>query len=220
MEQILSDLTIDTPGEGFIDITSVINNWITKNKVRQGILVLSTKHTSCSLTINENADPRVLEDLTSFMRALVPEEGIKSFDGQSEYSSYRHNDEGTDDMPAHIRTALTCSSLSLSINECRLVLGTWQAIYLWEHRYSRHSRQLCLHAIGEIQEIRAQSNSESNAKLITRSNAYNLNDVVLQRHNPGAWAEDQGTDATVDLLIDRIHELTNEADSMKKEGAQ
>ncbi len=175
MEQIFSELTINTTGEGFIDITSVINNWITQNKFYQGLLVLSTKHTSCSLTINENADPRVLEDLASFMRALVPEEGIKAFDGQREYNAYRHHDEGVDDMPAHIRTTLTCSSLSLSINECKLVLGTWQAIYLWEHRYSRHSRKLCLHAIGEIQELRGQTASESNSKPITNSSPSRLN---------------------------------------------
>ena len=147
MEQILSELSFETYGEGFIDITSAINQWIVKNKILQGILVLSTQHTSCSLTVNENADPRVLEDLLSYMRALVPEEGARPISGQGKLSSYRHADEGVDDMPAHIKTALTSSSLSLSIDKNKLVLGTWQAIYLWEHRYLRHSRKLFLHAI-------------------------------------------------------------------------
>ena len=114
-------------------------------------MVLSSQHTSCSLTINENADPRVLEDLSSYMRAIVPEKGIKPINKDERYVSYRHNDEGVDDMPAHIRTMLTNTSLSLSINKSKLVLGTWQAIYLWEHRHSSHSRNVYLHAIGEVQ---------------------------------------------------------------------
>ena len=153
MKQILYELSIETPGEGFTDLTSAINQWIEKSKIIKGILVLSIQHTSCSLTINENADSRVLKDLSSFMRSLVPEEGIRSINTQGEHLPYLHDDEGSDDMPAHIKTALTCSSLSLSINESKLVLGTWQAVYLWEHRYSKHSRKVCLHAIGEIQEI-------------------------------------------------------------------
>ncbi len=148
MKQILSELSVETPGEGFTDITSTINEWIVRNKISQGILVISIQHTSCSLTINENADPRVLEDLSSYMRALVPEEGVRPIGGEGQYFAYQHSEEGADDMPAHIKTALTCSSLSLSIDKGKLVLGTWQAVYLWEHRYLRHSRQICLHAIG------------------------------------------------------------------------
>ncbi len=152
MQQILSTLYIATPGEGFTDITSKINQWIITNKIIKGILVLSVQHTSCSLTINENADPRVLEDLSSFIKALVPEEGISHRGGSMKHVPYQHSEEGADDMPAHIKTSLTCTSLSLSIENCRLVLGTWQAIYLWEHRHLRHSRKIFLHAIGEVQE--------------------------------------------------------------------
>ena len=152
MQQILSTLYIATPGEGFTDITSKINQWIITNKIIKGILVLSVQHTSCSLTINENADPRVLEDLSSFIKALVPEEGINHQGGSMEHAPYQHSEEGADDMPAHIKTSLTCTSLSLSIENCRLVLGTWQAIYLWEHRHLKHSRKIFLHAIGEVQE--------------------------------------------------------------------
>ena len=152
MQQILSTLYIATPGEGFTDLTSKINQWIITNKLIKGILVLSVQHTSCSLTINENADPRVLEDLSSFIKALVPEEGINHQGGSMEHIPYQHSEEGADDMPAHIKTSLTCTSLSLSIENCRLVLGTWQAIYLWEHRQIKHSRKIFLHAIGEVQE--------------------------------------------------------------------
>ncbi len=152
MQQILSTLYIATPGQGFTDLTSKINQWIITNKLIKGILVLSVQHTSCSLTINENADPRVLEDLSSFIKALVPEEGINHQGGSMEHVPYQHSEEGADDMPAHIKTSLTCTSLSLSIENCRLVLGTWQAIYLWEHRQIKHSRKIFLHAIGEVQE--------------------------------------------------------------------
>ena len=150
MEQVLSELIIETTGEGFIDITSDINNWISSKKIIKGILIIATKHTSCSLTINENADPRVLTDLSAYMKALVPEEGFTSIDGKGSQRKYLHSEEGIDDMPAHIRTMLTCSNLSLSINEGKLVLGTWQAIYLWEHRYAKNSRKLNCHAICEI----------------------------------------------------------------------
>ena len=153
MEQILSELLVETPGEGFIDITYAINQWIVNNKIIKGILVLSIQHTSCSLTINENADPTVLDDLLSFIRALVPEEGIKTSNQHSKYVPYRHASEGLDDMPAHIKTALTCSTLSLSIDKGKLILGTWQAIYLWEHRYNKHSRKILLHAIGEVRKF-------------------------------------------------------------------
>ena len=178
MKQILSELSIATPGEGFTDITSAISQWITKNKISQGILVISVQHTSCSLTINENADPRVLADLSSYMRSLVPEEGIKPVSGNGQHVPYQHSEEGVDDMPAHIKTSLTCSSLSLSIYESKLLLGPWQAIYLWEHRYLSHSRTVCLHAIGEVPKDNHPSISSDDAALITNENATRLNKVV------------------------------------------
>ena len=149
MDQIISELQFETLGEGFIDITNEINKWINSKKILQGILVLSTKHTSCSLIINENADPNVLKDLSSYIQAIVPEEGFFSIDGKGKKKMYIHSQEGKDDMPAHIRTMLTCTSISLSINESNLVLGTWQAVYLWEHRYSKNLRSLQLHAIAK-----------------------------------------------------------------------
>ena len=149
MEQIVSELSFTTFGSGFTDITSTINNWIIEKNIIKGILVIYAKHTSCSLTINENADPRVLTDLSCYLHSLVPEEGFRSLNDKGKQTAYLHNDEGVDDMPAHIKTALTSTSLTLSINSSKLILGTWQAVYLWEHRYSKQSRRLCLHAIGE-----------------------------------------------------------------------
>ena len=150
MEQIISNLMFKTNGEGFTNITSDIENWIYKQKLNTGILLLSIKHTSCSLIINENADPRVLEDLSRYMKAIVPEEGLGKFYSDGDSKPYFHNDEGVDDMPAHIRTALTSTCLSLSVSQNKISLGTWQAIYLWEHRYFQNSRTLHLHAIGDL----------------------------------------------------------------------
>jgi len=149
MRQSLCELSFQTPGEGFTNITAAINAEIAKSGMQQGICQIYVKHTSCSLTVNENADPRVLRDLTTYLRALVPQEGVRSISGQGALQTYAHDDEGPDDMPAHIRTALTCTSLGLSFDQGRLVLGTWQAVYLWEHRAFAHQRQLSFHLIGE-----------------------------------------------------------------------
>ncbi len=150
MEQVLSEVIVKSSGEGFTNITPNINAWISKHKIKKGILVISTKHTSCSLTINENADPKVLKDLSAYMKGLVPEEGFMPINGKEERYSYLHSEEGIDDMPAHIKTSLTCSNLSLSIDNGELSLGIWQAVYLWEHRYSQNSRKLNYHAIGDV----------------------------------------------------------------------
>ena len=147
MKQFISQLSIKTSGEGFINITNEINSWIKANQITEGILIINSLHTSCSFIINENADPRVLKDLESYMKAIVPEKGFKSILKDEEKKEYLHCEEGLDDMPAHIKTALTSSSLSMSIQNSRLSLGTWQAVYLWEHRYSNHIRTINLHAI-------------------------------------------------------------------------
>ena len=151
-QQVLDQLEIITEGEGFTDLTRKLNNWITSTRITRGVLSLTSLHTSCSLTINENADPRVLKDLSAYIKALVPEEGFRSISGQGQQKTYMHSEEGADDMPAHIRTALTTSSLTLSIDSGQIVLGTWQAIYLWEHRSSKHSRRLNMHILGESEE--------------------------------------------------------------------
>ena len=148
MRQHLTELSVRTPGEGFTDITAALNAEIAASGLVQGLAVLVALHTSCSLTVNENADPRVLQDLAAGLRALVPEEGVRSLSGRGDVRPWRHADEGSDDMPAHLRTALTTTSLSLSFDQGRLRLGIWQAVYLWEHRRLGSHRQLLLHLIG------------------------------------------------------------------------
>jgi secondary thiamine-phosphate synthase enzyme len=149
LRQSLHSLRLQTSGEGFTDLTAALNREISASGLNSGLATVACLHTSCSLTINENADPRVLEDLAAFLRALVPAEGVRPLSGRGELRPWRHDDEGPDDMPAHIRTALTATSLSLSFQGSRLFLGTWQAVYLWEHRRIGSPRSLSLHLIGE-----------------------------------------------------------------------
>jgi len=149
LRQSFHSLSLQTSGEGFTDLTDALNREIGSSGLNNGLANLVALHTSCSLTINENADPRVLEDLAAFLRALVPAAGVRPLSGQGDLRAWRHDDEGADDMPAHIRTALTATSLSLSFQQGRLLLGTWQAVYLWEHRARPHRRQLSLHLIGQ-----------------------------------------------------------------------
>ena len=148
LRQSLITLTIATNGEELRDLTSVLNREIASSGLDLGLATLTCLHTSCSLTVNENADPAVREDLAAFLKALVPPEGVTSLSGRGGLRPWCHDDEGPDDMPAHIRTALTTTSLSLPIQSGRLLLGTWQAVYLWEHRRQPHRRQLSLHLLG------------------------------------------------------------------------
>lgn len=137
LRQLNHVLTVATGGPGFTRLGDLINQVIAAAGLQQGLCVALALHTSCSLTINENADPRVLADLEAYLRDLVPRA-----------RAYNHDDEGPDDMPAHIRTALTCVSLSLPIAAGRLQLGTWQEVYLWEHRDAPHRRRIALQLIG------------------------------------------------------------------------
>ena len=149
LRQSLSQLRVFTTGEGFTDLTSQLAACVATSGLRQGVLTMLVLHTSCSLTINENADPRVLRDLAAFLQALVPQEGVRPLSGQGRLRPWLHDDEGPDDMPAHVRAALTASTLSLPFNQGRLMLGTWQAVYLWEHRAAGSCRELSLHLLGE-----------------------------------------------------------------------
>ncbi len=149
MEQIFSTIKITTKGEGFIDITNNLNQFLKDNNLSSGILILSSLHTSCSLTINENADPKVLIDLQNYIKAIVPFNSYQNLKQNKEEIYYEHYQEGEDDMPAHIKTALTNTSLSLSFKDEKLILGLWQAIYLWEHRFGEKIRTLNIHVIGE-----------------------------------------------------------------------
>ena len=149
MEQIFSKLKFKTHGEGFIDITYDLNLCIEKNNFHSGILNLTSMHTSCSLTINENADPNVLRDLKKYIQSIVPYNSYLTLSKNREEISYKHYQEGADDMPAHIKTSLTNTCLSLSFQNRNIILGTWQAVYLWEHRFDQKERVLNVHIIGE-----------------------------------------------------------------------
>ena len=149
MEQIFSKLKFLTHGEGFIDITNDLNLFIKNNNFNSGIFNLTSLHTSCSLTINENADPNVLRDLKKYMQSIVPYESFLTLSKNREEIYYKHFQEGADDMPAHIKTSLTQTSLSLSFQKGKIILGTWQAVYLWEHRFDQKERIINVHIIGE-----------------------------------------------------------------------
>src|SRR5580698_5134083 len=135
LRQALHELRIATRGRGFYEITDAVAGWVSQNGFRSGLLTLHVRHTSASLLIQENADPDVRRDLEAFFARLAP-------DGDS---LFIHNAEGDDDMPAHIRTALTTVNLSIPVHAGQLALGTWQGIYLWEHRTHPHSRLVTLH---------------------------------------------------------------------------
>ncbi|MBI3113544.1 MAG: YjbQ family protein [Rhodospirillales bacterium] len=139
MRQVQGTLTVATPGQGLTEITGEVAKWVEGQGVTTGLLTLYCQHTSASLVIQENADPDVRRDLETFFKRLVKEDE----------SLYRHTAEGADDMPAHIRSALTPVSLATPVGGGRLALGTWQGIYLFEHRRRPHTRQLVLHLSGE-----------------------------------------------------------------------
>jgi len=149
MEQVISSIKVITNGQGFTDITSSVKEFIRDNNLFNGILILNVLHTSCSLTLNENADPNVLHDLSKYIESIVPFNSYQDLNIQPKKIDYKHYQEGEDDMPAHIKTALTNNSLSLSFQNEKLIIGVWQAIYLWEHRSERKERLVNIHAIGE-----------------------------------------------------------------------
>ena len=138
MQQTTYTLSTDTNGPGLYDITSPVVNWCRQQEVGDGLLTLFIQHTSASLTIQENADPDVCHDLQDFFTRIAPHSG-----------SYRHSAEGPDDMPAHIKTALTQVQLTIPVRQGRPVLGTWQGIYVFEHRHQRHRRNVVLHLLGD-----------------------------------------------------------------------
>jgi secondary thiamine-phosphate synthase enzyme len=139
LQQHLSTIAIATRGRGLVEITDEVRAQVAASGVADGLLTLFVRHTSASLLIQENADPDVQGDLERFFARLVR-------DGDP---LFEHRAEGGDDMPAHVRSALTATHLSIPIMRGRLALGTWQGIYLWEHRLRGHSRELALHVVGE-----------------------------------------------------------------------
>ena len=133
MIQKFNNFKVNTNGQKLYEFTDETINWIKKNKFKNGILNLSIQHTSASLIIQENADPDVQTDLINYFNKLVP----------MDENLYIHKSEGKDDMPAHIKSALTNNQISLSIKDKKLLLGTWQGLYLFEHRTSKHKRNTC-----------------------------------------------------------------------------
>ena len=138
MQQFLHTLQVTTGGKGLVEITPQIEGWVGEQRIGTGLLTVFCRHSSASLLIQENADPDVRADLEAFFERIAPEGG-----------PYIHDSEGPDDMPAHIRTALTQVQLSIPVASGRLVLGTWQGIYLFEHRRRPHRREIVLHLLGE-----------------------------------------------------------------------
>jgi secondary thiamine-phosphate synthase enzyme len=139
LQQHLSTITIATRGRGLLEITDQVRAAVADSGIADGVLTLFVRHTSASLLVQENADPDVQADLERFFARLVR-------DGDALFA---HRAEGPDDMPAHVRSALTATQLSIPIMAGRLALGTWQGIYLWEHRLRGHRREIALHVIGE-----------------------------------------------------------------------
>ena len=139
MRQSAVELPIETPGQGLLDVTDQVLRWASGQQMTTGLLTIFCRHTSCSLLIQENAAPAARRDLEAYFARIAPEDP----------SSYTHNDEGPDDMPAHIRSALTNVQLSIPVIDGKLALGTWQGIYLFEHRRRPHRRTLALHIQGE-----------------------------------------------------------------------
>jgi len=139
MKQAIQSLPISTKGRGLVEVTPLIAGWLAGQDIATGLLTLFCRHTSASLLIQENADPDVRTDLEAYFAAIAPEDPDR----------YVHTTEGPDDMPAHIRAALTQTHLAIPVESGRMVLGTWQGIYLFEHRRAPHRREIVAHLIGE-----------------------------------------------------------------------
>jgi secondary thiamine-phosphate synthase enzyme len=138
MRQALEHLHIASRGAGLVEFTAQARTFVERQAIRTGLLTVFCRHTSASLLIQENADPSVRRDLARYFAALAPEDA----------SRYEHDTEGPDDMPAHLRTALTQVQLSIPVEQGRMVLGTWQGLYLFEHRRASQTRDVVLHLIG------------------------------------------------------------------------
>jgi secondary thiamine-phosphate synthase enzyme len=138
LKQAAHTLQISTRGQALYEFTSSVIEWLVRQQIQTGLLTVFCRHTSASLLIQENADPTVRRDLKAYFSRIAPENG-----------PYEHDSEGPDDMPAHLKTALTQVQLSIPIVNGRLALGTWQGIYLFEHRDRPHTRQIVLHVLGE-----------------------------------------------------------------------
>ena len=138
LRQVSATIEVQAPGQGLCPITDPLRDWLAAQSMATGLLTIFCRHTSASLLIQENAAPAARRDLERFFERIAPES-----------AEYEHDDEGADDMPAHLRSALTQTQLSIPVENGRMVLGTWQGIYRFEHRRSASARELALHRIGE-----------------------------------------------------------------------
>ncbi len=138
LSQSVHSLEVSTRGQGLYEVTSNVIQWVRQQTMQTGLLTVFCRHTSASLLIQENADPTVRRDIKAYFDRIAPEDG-----------PYDHNSEGPDDMPAHLKTALTQVQLSIPVVNGSLALGTWQGVYLFEHRVRPHRREIVLHLIGE-----------------------------------------------------------------------
>jgi secondary thiamine-phosphate synthase enzyme len=139
MRQAIGELKVPTRGQGLVEVTREVCSWVAGEGMTTGLLTLFCRHTSASLLVQENAAPEVRDDLLAYFARIAPEDR----------HAYAHDDEGPDDMPAHLRTALTGVQLSIPVANGCPVLGTWQGIYLFEHRRAPHRRRIALHLLGE-----------------------------------------------------------------------
>lgn len=139
MQQFIARLTVETRGRSLLDVTRRVAEILSEEGAREGLLTLFIRHTSASLLIQENADPDVRADLLDALDRLAPQD-----------APYRHDSEGPDDMPAHVKTAITATNLSVPVAEGRMLLGTWQGIYVAEHRARPHRREVVLHFVGAL----------------------------------------------------------------------
>lgn len=138
LRQAVGELVVATPGAGLHEFTGAVTDWVAGQGIVTGLLTVFVRHTSCSLLVQENAAPAARRDLERFFARIAPES-----------RDYEHDDEGPDDMPAHLRAALTATSLGIPVADGRALLGTWQGVYLFEHRRMAHRRRVALHLIGE-----------------------------------------------------------------------
>ncbi|TKC92346.1 YjbQ family protein [Trinickia terrae] len=139
MKQAITHISVDTRGRGLMEITSQLQGWIDEQGVQTGLLTVFCQHTSASLLIQENADPSVQRDIGAYFERIAPEDPLR----------YEHDTEGSDDMPAHLRTALTQVHLAIPVERGALTLGTWQGVYVFEHRIRPQRRNVVLHLLGE-----------------------------------------------------------------------
>lgn len=138
LRQAATEIVVATRGQGLHDCTAAVAHWVASTQVGTGLLTLLLRHTSASLLVQENAAPAAARDIERYFARIAPESG-----------SYEHDDEGPDDMPAHLRAALTATSLSIPVMDGRMALGTWQGLYVFEHRRAPHRRRIAAHLLGE-----------------------------------------------------------------------